>query len=472
MHFRNASEFDYPVERLFEYHEQAGAINRLIPPWEPAEVLSSEDSLSVGAVVQVRNKIGPIGQVWVAEHTQYRPNELFVDQLQRGPFSKWRHEHRFEAIGEKRSRLTDQIEYRLPMGPLGQVLSGWVQGKLLAMFRFRHRITSDDLRFAEQLHELGHDPNSKKVVIGISGSSGLVGRRTIELARVLGIDIVRLVRSDSSLKSARWPRGVKSFTEEQFDQFEGLDAWIHLGGVGIADRRWTKSYKEAIRRSRIDSTNRIIDRLRKLNQPPKAFICASGVGIYGDRRQESLDESSRVDAAVTGDDFLSDVAREWEAAARAFEGDLGRVALARFGMVLHPRAGALSKMLLPFRMGLGGPMGTGTQYWPWVHIDDAASILLFLALNPKCRGPFNVVAPECLPNRDFSKVLARVLHRPCWLTAPTIGLRIALGEMADSLLLASANAVPSALLDGGYRFRFPTLQGALENLLGRFPDKP
>jgi len=466
MLFNHSSQFPFPVERVFGYHEQAGAIDRLIPPWERTFVLESNDSLRVGSIVKIKNKVGPFSQNLVAEHTEYRANELFVDEMRSGPFSRWKHQHLFESISGVGSRLTDRIEVGLPLAPLGNILGGWVQGKLESMFRFRHRITLDDLQFADQLSQLGHNPSEKPVKIGVSGSSGLIGRRTIELARVLGIEVIRSVRSESKQQQVRWPRGVKTVQEESLDEIEGLDAWIHLGGVGIADRRWSTQYKQAIRDSRIESTQRIVERLGKLREPPKAFVCASGVGIYADRQDEILDESSSVDPSVTKDDFLAEVARQWESEANVYSEKYGRVALARFGIVLHPRLGALSKMLLPFRMGIGGPVGSGKQYWPWVHVDDAASILLFLALNAQCTGPMNVVAPECLPNRDFSRVLARVLHRPSWIPTPAFALRLGLGQMADPLLLSSARAIPSGLLSAGYKFRFPTLDAALDNLLG------
>lgn len=467
MQFNYASEFPYRVDRLFDYHQQSGAISRLIPPWEPATILSSNDSLEVGSIVKVRNKVGPLSMTWVSEHTELVENQKFVDELKSGPFASWRHQHLFESSSPETSRLTECIDFRLHAAPFSNLLKPWVEEKLLSMFRFRHRITRDDLRFSDQLASLRQNTSASKFKIGISGSSGLIGTRTIELARVLGIDVVRAVRVKKSDKATRWPRGVLSAEEDRTEAFEGLDAWIHLGGAGIADKRWSQDYKNTIRQTRIESTRKIIERLHKLDRPPKAFVCASGVGIYGDRGDEILDESSAVKTQATQGDFLCEVAQEWESAAMEFQNHSGRTVLARFGMVLHPRAGALSKMLLPFQMGMGGPMGSGRQYWPWTHIDDAASILVFLALNHRCQGPYNVVAPECLSNREFCKVLAGVLRRPSWLPAPKFALRLALGQMADSLLLASAQAVPTALQKAGYEFRFPSLDGALRNLLGK-----
>ncbi len=498
-HFSASSKFNCPVETLFGYHEAAGAIDRLIPPWEPATVASGADSLAVGSIVEVDNWVGPFRQRWVAEHIALEPNRLFIDQLNSSPFAKWVHAHKFVALGDRHSELpngselTDSVEYRLPLDPLSRIATPWVQHKLAGMFRFRHRITRDDLEFAQRLLDLSSDAiyssasKERPKKIGISGASGLIGRRTVALARVLGIEVVRLERTstkpDSSGSSVRWPRGVQSISLSQWasnpktaDWLSGLDAWIHLGGVGIADRRWSEQTKRSIRESRVRSTEQIVGLLHGLEVPPKCFVCASGVGAFGNRGEETLREDSSIEESATGDDFLADVAREWERTALSYNSPTERVrrrsqeslrvAIARFGMVLHPRAGALSKLLPPFRLGLGGPIGNGRQYWPWIHIDDAASVLLHLALRPDCQGIYHATAPETLTNRDFSKTLGSVLSRPAILPTPSFAMRLLLGEMADSLLLSSVRVTTDRLLQSGYHFRFPQLAPALANLLG------
>lgn len=493
-HFSASSKFDCPVETLFGYHEAAGAIDRLIPPWEPATVASGADSLVVGSIVEVDNWIGPFRQRWVAEHIALEPNRLFIDQLNSSPFAKWVHAHKFVALGDRNSELTDSVEYCLPMDPLSRIASPWVHRKLAGMFRFRHRITRDDLEFAQRLLGISSDAiytsasKERPKRIGISGASGLIGRRTVALARVLGIEVVRLERTSpqpSSREAAvRWPRGVQSISLSQWSSnpksaewLSGLDAWIHLGGVGIADRRWNDQTKRLIRESRVRSTEQIVGLLHGLEVPPKCLVCASGVGAFGNRGEEVLREDSSIEESATGDDFLADVAREWERAAFLYSSaserversnrESLRVAIARFGMVLHPRAGALSKLLLPFRLGLGGPIGDGGQYWPWIHIDDAASVLLHLALRPDCQGIYHATAPHALTNRDFSKTLGRVVSRPAILPAPSMAMRLLLGEMADSLLLSSVRVTTDRLLHSGYQFRFPQLAPALANLLGK-----
>lgn len=504
-HFSASSKFDCSVETLFGYHEAAGAIDRLIPPWEPATVASGSDSLAVGSIVEVDNWLGPFRQRWVAEHIALEPNRLFIDQLNSSPFAKWVHAHRFVALQERqldcpngpeltaRAELTDSVEYRLPMDPLSRIAIPWVNRKLAGMFRFRHRITRDDLEFAQRLFGVSSEAiysselKERPKRIGISGASGLIGRRTVALARVLGIEVVRLERTSPKPNSresvARWPRGVRSVSLSQWasqpksaEWLSGLDAWIHLGGVGIADRRWSDQTKRLIRESRVRSTEQIVGLLHGLEEPPKCFVCASGVGAFGNRGEEVLSEDSSIEETATGDDFLADVAREWEHSALSYVSPTNRtgqssqeslrVAIARFGMVLHPRAGALSKLLLPFRLGLGGPIGNGKQYWPWIHIDDAASVLLHLALRPECQGIYHATAPEALTNRDFSKTLGRVLSRPAILPAPAFAMQLLLGEMADSLLLSSVRVTTDRLLQSGYQFRFPQLAPALANLLG------
>lgn len=498
-HFSASSKFGCPVETLFGYHEAAGAIDRLIPPWEPAVVASGADSLAVGSVVEVDNWLGPVRQRWVAEHVALEPNRLFIDQLNSSPFAKWVHAHKFVGLDKRDSdypngsELTDSVEYRLPMDPLSRIAIPWVHRKLAGMFRFRHKITRDDLEFAQRLFGVSSDAiysselKERPKRIGISGASGLIGRRTVALARVLGIEVVRLERTSPNTNggesAVRWPRGVQSISLSQWvgdpksaKWLSGLDAWIHLGGAGIADRRWSEQTKRSIRESRVRSTEQIIGLLHGLEMPPKCLICASGVGAFGNRGDEVLREDSSIEQSVTGEDFLADVAREWERTALTYKRPANgaqrsspeslRVAIARFGMVLHPRAGALSKLLLPFRLGVGGPIGNGRQYWPWIHIDDAASVLLHLALRPDCQGIYHVTAPETLTNRDFSKTLGRVLFRPAILPAPSFAMRLLLGEMADSLLLSSVRVTTERLLQSGYQFRFPQLAPALANLLG------
>lgn len=468
--FSATHRFSCSRPALFQYHESSGAIDRLIPPWESVTILESADSLAPGSVVRIANRQFGIRQIWNAKHLKLVEGYLFVDQLSDGPFRKWVHRHEFEDIDSNCSQLTDRIEFELPFAPASNLVLPWVRTKLDSMFRFRHRITADDINFGQAIAALRGGP-AAPLRIAVTGSNGLIGRRVCELASVLGFDVVRIVRPESTKEKFRFPTGVvaarlQGGSREDLHCLEGLDAVIHLGGYGIAEKRWSEDVKRRIRESRVAGTLQLIEGLGRLDSPPKAMLSASGIGIFGDRGDEFCDEST---SAGTG--FLSEVAKEWESAAMSYGSaksgnSARRVAIARMGVVLHPRFGALSKLLPPFRMGVGGRTGSGKQYWPWVHIDDAASILLHLAAQSACEGPYHVASPEVPNNRDFARSLAKVLSRPSCIPAPAFAMKILLGEMAGPLLLASTRVTTSRLLSSGYRFRFTSLEEAFRNLLG------
>jgi uncharacterized protein (TIGR01777 family) len=222
----------------------------------------------------------------------------------------------------------------------------------------------------------------------------------------------------------------------------------------VAEGRWTGEKKARIRDSRVKGTRNLVAGLRALPSRPRVLVCASAVGFYGDRGDEVLDEAS-----APGGDFLAGVCREWEAEAAAAEGLGVRVVHLRLGVVLG-RGGALRRMLLPFRLGVGGTLGSGRQWFPWIHVEDAAGLFLHAAAAEGLRGPVNAVAPAPCTNREFTKALGRVLRRPTVLPAPRFGVRLALGEFAD-LLFASARVLPRAALASGYAFRFPGLEEAI-----------
>lgn len=463
--------FSCDRHRLFEYHKAPGAIERLIPPWEDVQVIASRDSLEVGSEVLLRQKVFGIPQQWRARHVEFAPEDLFADTIEQGPFRRWLHRHEFESLphnasGSAACRLTDRISFELPLAPFSNIALPWVRTKLAAMFAYRHRITADDIA-AEQRLSAVRAPSAPPVRIAITGSSGLVGQRVMDLASVLGWQVVRILRPNSAPSRSRDRANVQSVVLDPSkantaECLEGLDAVIHLAGYGIGEKRWTDSVKQRIASSRIETTQHLTEFLSRLKTPPRILVSASGIGIYGDRGDEPLSEGS---ASGNASDFLVHVANAWEAAARRFE-PVGRVAIARLGVVLHPRAGALSKLLPLARMGLGGPIGTGRQYWPWIHIDDAANILLHLAVQPSIAGVYHVVSPQCPTQRAFAQTLGSVLWRPAFVPAPAFAMRTLLGEMAGPLLLSSTRATTERLISSGYAFRFPKLHHALENLLG------
>jgi uncharacterized protein len=298
----------------------------------------------------------------------------------------------------------------------------------------------------------------------VTGATGFVGHR---LLRKLDSPVVlsrNVAKAEKSLKEF----GVKAFAWDPLKEpppakaFDGIDAVIHLAGDPVAEGRWTKAKKARIRDSREIGTQNLVAGIAALSKKPSVLVSASAVGIYGDRGDEQLDERSR-----PGNDFLADVCGAWEReAGRAAEVGL-RVAMIRIGIVLGPGGGALGKMLTPFKLGIGSPLGSGRQYMPWVHIDDLVEMLLFAAREPGVHGPLNGVAPHPVTNREFTKALGKALGRPTFMPAvPGFVLKTMLGEFAQ-VLLASQRVVPQAALAKGFAFKFSELEPALRDVLKR-----
>ncbi|MFA5027933.1 MAG: TIGR01777 family oxidoreductase [Candidatus Methylomirabilota bacterium] len=294
--------------------------------------------------------------------------------------------------------------------------------------------------------------------MAVSGSRGLVGSVLIPRLAAEGHEVIRLVRGASAGPTELGWSPHAGFAERC--RAEGLDAVVHLAGENIASGRWTAARKAEIRQSRVEGTRRVAEGLAGLATPPRVLVCASAVGYYGDRGAEILTEQS-----PPGEGFLAEVCQAWEAAADPARQAGIRVVHLRFGAILTPAGGALARMLLPFRLGLGGPIGSGEQYLSWIGIDDAVGALLHALVAESLAGAVNAVAPTPLPNREFARLLGNALSRPAILPLPAFAVRLLLGEMADPLLLASSRVVPAQLLASGYRFRHPDLEGALRYLL-------
>ncbi|MFT4113088.1 TIGR01777 family oxidoreductase [Silvibacterium sp.] len=306
---------------------------------------------------------------------------------------------------------------------------------------------------------------SKKILI--SGASGLIGSALTQALQVQQIEVLQLSRKPSSAGQQtvlRWDPSAERPVSDP-TPLEGLHAAIHLSGANLSSRRWTESYKREIVSSRVDTTLALGRVFSQLQEPPKAFVCASATGIYGNRGSELLTEDSR-----HGTGFLTDVCELWERAAATAGASAGRVLHTRFGVVLAPNGGALAKMLPLFRAGLGGPLGSGRQWMSWIALPDLVSAMLFLLLDPRAgelTGAFNFTAPGPVTNADFTHALGRHLHRPAILPAPAFALRLAFGQMADEALLASSRALPEGLLKAGYRFQASDIDAALNTVLPR-----
>jgi uncharacterized protein (TIGR01777 family) len=240
----------------------------------------------------------------------------------------------------------------------------------------------------------------------------------------------------------------------------GADAVVNLAGASIADGRWSAARKAELHASRIDTTRALVAALAKMNARPRVLVSASAIGVYGNRGDELLTEESQ-----PGKDFLSNLAREWEAEALKAEAIGVRVVLARFGIVLARHGGALPPMMLPFRFFAGGKIGSGQQWMSWISLEDVVEILRLAIENGNVRGPINVISPQPVQNAEFTKTLATAMHRPALFPAPAFALRLALGEMADALLLSSQRVLPQYLQKLGYNFQCPDLAATLKNIL-------
>lgn len=289
----------------------------------------------------------------------------------------------------------------------------------------------------------------------VSGSSGLVGTALIPALQASSYEVIRLARGSSSQNQISWNPSEPVPSET----VSGLEAVVHLAGESIVGR-WTESKKRRIRESRVIGTRHLAEALAKADGPPRVLVSASAIGYYGDRGEEILREDS-----PPGAGFLSDVCRGWESACTPAAQAGIRTVQIRIGVVLTPEGGALAKMLTPFRLGLGGKIGSGQQWWSWIALPDLVGIILHALKTDSLQGPVNAVAPNPDRNREFTKILGTVLSRPAIFPMPAFAARLALGEMADELLLASQRVEPAKLQSSGYVFQQPELKAALENLL-------
>ncbi len=301
----------------------------------------------------------------------------------------------------------------------------------------------------------------------ISGSTGLVGSAVVDRLSHQGHEFIRLFRPGTEVRTAQTtpshelPHVLWNPQSGLLNsRAEGADALIHLAGASIAGHRWTEPWKRELRDSRVAATHHLIASLRRLRRPPQIFVAASAIGFYGNRGGEELTESS-----PAGTDFLAQLAADWETES-AGAAELGaRVVILRFGVILAKHGGALPRMALPFRLGLGGKIGSGRQWISWVTVEDIVGIIRFALETNLLSGPANAVSPNPAQNAEFSATMGRVLRRPAIFPTPSFLLRLALGEMADSLLLASQKVYPTKLQKLGYRFLYPDLEPALAAVL-------
>ena len=450
------TRLNHAVADVFAWHMRPGALERLIPPGESVTIKGREGTPATGGRVTFRVRRGAAEVTFEVRHTDFEPDHLFRNEQVRGPFTRWVHTHRFEPDDGGGCVVEDRVDWELPMGATGRLLGGSsVEVELERLFTFRHRRLGDDL---DRIKRHGDEA---PLAVGVTGSSGLIGRTLCNVLTTGGHRVVRVVRNLKTRKSedALWDP-IEGTVEEE--RLEGLDAVVHLAGEPLLGLRWTEEKKKRIWASRIEGTEHIARALARLRRPPRVLVSASAVGFYGNRGDQRLSEDSK-----PGKGFLAKLCQAWEAATSPAARMGIRVAHLRIGLTLTPSGGALGTMILPFKVGIGGRIGSGRQYVSWIDHDDLLSLILHVIRTPSIRGAVNATAPHAVPNSTFTGTLGRVLDRPTFLPLPALALKALLGEMGKEMLLQGQRVQPTVAEKTGFEFMYPGLEESLRHQLGR-----
>ena len=341
------------------------------------------------------------------------------------------------------------------MGSLGNLVAGRsIKSRLTRMFRGRELRLMRDIK---RHNDFSHLPRKR---ILVAGSSGLIGRQLVAFLDTGHHEVWRLVRRTPAPESneIEWKPGEGKINSNELENF---DIVIHLGGVGIGDKRWSKKRMELIRTSRTESTHLLATTLASLKNKPEVFLISSAIGFYGDQGDEEMTEDSKL-----GEGYLPEVCQAWEDSSQPAEEAGIRTVHARTGLVLDATGGALGKMLLPAKLGAGGPIGWGKQWYSWISMEDQVYAMHHLAMNVQCKGAYNLTAPNPVRQKTFAKDLGRVLRRPGFIPTPPLAIWFLYGKMGVALTTDSNRVLPKRLTDDGYRFEHEELEPALRDSLG------
>ncbi len=445
--YERRSKMPVSAHQLLHWHFGDGAFARLQPPWESVEVVAHRGRIQDGGQVVLKARIMGVQRSWVARHATVE-DDHFVDIQEAGPFKRWVHTHRAVPDGDH-SVLHDHVDYTLPFGALGRVVAGRsVARRLERLFRWRHERMAADLA----------RPPTEPQRIAITGASGLLGGHLSTYLTTRGHNVRPVLRGRpaSDEHDLLWDaaKGLQAPS-----RWNGLDTVVHLAGETIA-QRWTEAAKKRIWESRVPATKRLCEGLTALDEPPKTLVSASAIGYYGDNN-DPIDET-----APRGDGFLAELVEAWEDATQAAQDAGIRVAHPRTGIVLSSNGGALPPLLRVAKLGAGGPIAGGKQWFPWVHIDDEVYAIEHLATHD-VHGAANVVAPGIVQQKDFAKALGRVIRRPSFAPLPKPAVRAMFGEMGKELFEFGQRLRPTVLERTGFQFTHPDLEAALRHELGR-----
>jgi uncharacterized protein (TIGR01777 family) len=445
---------EHDPEDVFSWHGRPGALQRLVPPWAHVDFEHQDGGIRDGARVVLRVHEGPTSFRWELRHNDYVAGQTFRDEQVRGPLKSWTHTHRFLPLEGGGCAVEDAIELEVPV--LGLPLTpSLLRRELDRLFAFRqHRLAADLARH-------GRDTHRPRLTVAVTGASGLIGTGLTHFLTTGGHRVIRLVRDRRRLAddAIYWNPATGEIDREGL---EGADAVVHLAGSSIAGGRWTDARKKSIHDSRTKGTELIARTLAGLREGPGVLVSMSGVNYYGNRGAERLTEESKA-----GGGFLAQVTRDWEAATGPAERAGVRVACLRAGVAISPAGGALGQMLLPFKMGVGGRLGSGRQYFSWIDLDDLVALIVHVIYDESLRGPVNATAPNAVTNATFTDVLGRVLGRPTLIPVPAFAVKAAFGQLGEEALLWGQRVIPGKVLRSGFSFDCEGVEDSLRFQLGR-----
>jgi uncharacterized protein len=452
-HFRRRSHLPYPPEEVFSWHMRPGAFTRLTPPWMQVREIEREGGIHDGGRILLGIRQGPAELKWEARHTAFEEGRLFQDEQVSGPFGKWIHTHRFLDADDGGCLMEDDVEWAAPLGSAGRAFGEpFIENELERMFAFRHARLRNDL----DLH--ARYGGGGKLTVAVTGSSGLIGKALCSLLETGGHRVLRLVRKGRE-DGIPWTSGGDRWTPVPWRGWTGWCTWREspssdFDGPGRRRRRSSKAARSEPNPFPELWRGWSVSRTSWYRRPART---STGTG---DRRS-----SRRTAGPARG--FLAEVCKAWEAATGLATRAGIRVVRLRTGMVLSPAGGALGTMLLPFKLGLGGRLGSGRQYVSWIDLDDEVGLIYHALSTPGLRGPVNATSPYPVTNATFTDTLGRVLGRPTIIPIPALGVKALFGEMGEALLLEGARILPEKAQGSGYEFRYPALEDSLRFQLGR-----